>query len=1564
MNCQELSTQVLINNTVPSQEQGDFHLSGLVIATLKSKSKGNSPYRVRTILDSGAGTNFISETILPHIKHEYLATKTLNVTGINSSENKSMKLVKVFIDNKGSQNQHIKCYTIPSMINFNIDENNLRKFYKHFVDNCAPKGTQIPQIVADHGTGIGLVLGPGTIREISTENPKYIKEYLVDFTIFGPAVSGKLPPNELGNISMNAILQEITSVSQSVDCLLAEVNDLELSAESDIDRKLDLLGDLQFLHDKEILGIKQDELHNDDLLCIQQFKNSIVHDQETKKYIVSLPFNSKKSKLPTNEYKAMQRTKNLQRQFLKDREYGLMYHYQIQSLLDLDKIEEVLPDTPTGDLIHYLPHRGIKKSDSKTTSLRVVMDASCREKSTSVSLNDCLYTGPNLVVNMCKLLLRFRQDKYGACSDIEKAFLNVVLREADRDVLRFFFPKDIFDPKSPMRVLRYKCVMFGANSSPFLLAAVIESHIDRHVKDRILQQSLKNIFIDNMIATANTEEELLRFYRSARSVFADMGLNLRQWSSNSTKVNMAAKEDGVYEQSSKVKVLGFLWEPETDKIHYNSELQIKPKHAKKSNYTKRIVLSLGQQIKDTFGFLLPEEMRYREFLQHLWTLKGDWDQSFEHHKDLVEQWDSILLSINNALNVSVDRTLQSYLNVELHVFSDASRTAYGAVAYMVIPPCPEFPNGLTQIRFAKGKVVSRTAYPKRDTIPKLELTSIVMAAFVANQVLDAHPHLQFTRKIIWNDSRAVLAQCEKPVNKDNYVNNRVIDIRALCPGFELRYIPSSENPADQITKVVKTKNRKDLWWNGPDCITKSDKWDAKDSFNLFPDGAEVEHARKKKQSVPLEEFSTHCGIMQIAKPSTPDRSAYDIMWTHGHYRKCIAFFSGIKVFVETIKSPNKREEFPTYTGCLPNYKISHLKSEGETLAIKTMQRNCFSEILETLEKGKRVTANEFLKLKLFLDDKGIIRIHGRLADEFFKHSNKPILFGYRHPLTVLFILDRHRLYNCSPVDFTLNKIRREIHSVKLRRQIREIIHRCIPCRRLIGKPFKYPQDPPLEAYRTRCSRPFYTCGVDFIGPFQVCNSGNITKVYIIIFSCLVSRAIYLSLVADRTTETFLRSLTGLSARHCEPALFISDNEGAFKKANKVLHFISKSVAFKNTGITWKFLPSRASWMGGVYERLVQIIKIELMKIQNKAQFNLMEWRSHLAEVESLVNDRPLTYVSDDAENPEVITPKAIIHGCLNETNLATDTNIDKAIIAMKELQSDPVKLYRDKQKLKEQFHNKLYEEYIQALNVSAYRKNKSQGKYCRYIPEVGGVVSIKDPDVSFGGRLAYITKLIPSSDGLIRKVEVKTTVPNPRTSLTKNLKTVHRIKAINHLIPLELKVEMDEHPVNTSLNGNLCRNMENPIPDTQTSDGIYTNVTWNLENPHPTNICQRLEFDVQPHKGEPCGLPNCKKPKPTKYKNVKLVQCTNTDCETWCHYTCAGIPYTTTFTAEQIYICPLCTPTELPHRKQQEEHNDSKLNNRGLPYRKTALEANKKLKQGKRHIPAKQSSAIRFTQDT
>ena len=148
----------------------------------------------------------------------------------------------------------------------------------------------------------------------------------------------------------------------------------------------------------------------------------------------------------------------LQRQFLSNKKYGVMYAQNIQSLLAADYIEEVKEDTPVGDVIHYLPHRGIVKEDSKTTSLRIVMDASCKRNASSLSLNDCLHTGPNLIYSMLELLLKFRNEKYGICADIEKAFLNLQIRLADRDAMRFFFPVDVFDPSSRIKTYRYKGV--------------------------------------------------------------------------------------------------------------------------------------------------------------------------------------------------------------------------------------------------------------------------------------------------------------------------------------------------------------------------------------------------------------------------------------------------------------------------------------------------------------------------------------------------------------------------------------------------------------------------------------------------------------------------------------------------------------------------------------------------------------------------------------------------------------------------------------------------------------------------------------------------------------------------------------------------------------------------------------------------------------------------------------------------------------------------------------------------------------------------------------------------
>lgn len=86
--------------------------------------------------------------------------------------------------------------------------------------------------------------------------------------------------------------------------------------------------------------------------------------------------------------------------------------------------------------VHYLPHHPVVLQDKQTTKVRVVYDASAREK-VGPSLNDCLYSVPSLSETISDILIRFRCHKTALVGDIEKAFLMISVAEDDRDALRF-----------------------------------------------------------------------------------------------------------------------------------------------------------------------------------------------------------------------------------------------------------------------------------------------------------------------------------------------------------------------------------------------------------------------------------------------------------------------------------------------------------------------------------------------------------------------------------------------------------------------------------------------------------------------------------------------------------------------------------------------------------------------------------------------------------------------------------------------------------------------------------------------------------------------------------------------------------------------------------------------------------------------------------------------------------------------------------------------------------------------------------------------------------------------
>lgn len=107
----------------------------------------------------------------------------------------------------------------------------------------------------------------------------------------------------------------------------------------------------------------------------------------------------------------------------------------------------------------------------------------------------------------------------------------------DRDVLRFLWVDDISKSAPNICVLRFTRVAFGVSASPFLLNATLCHHLKKYSSShpgttRILQ----SLYVDDMIAGANTEEEAFELYVQSKKIFQDAEFNLRKFVTSSTSL--------------------------------------------------------------------------------------------------------------------------------------------------------------------------------------------------------------------------------------------------------------------------------------------------------------------------------------------------------------------------------------------------------------------------------------------------------------------------------------------------------------------------------------------------------------------------------------------------------------------------------------------------------------------------------------------------------------------------------------------------------------------------------------------------------------------------------------------------------------------------------------------------------------------------------------------------------------------------------------------------------------------------------------------------------------------
>lgn len=183
---------------------------------------------------------------------------------------------------------------------------------------------------------------------------------------------------------------------------------------------------MRALWDLESIGIVDSPKTNREDEAIKHFNENT--KLENGRYHVSWPWKDYPPELPTNYGLAYGRLVGLVKRL--DKETLLMYEKTLGDQLERGIIEEVPNEKEKDHPIHYLPFHGIKATGK---ALRLVYDASAKVKNAK-SLNECLYAGPMMLEDLTGLLIQFRCHKVGLTADVEKAFLQIGLKEKDRDV--------------------------------------------------------------------------------------------------------------------------------------------------------------------------------------------------------------------------------------------------------------------------------------------------------------------------------------------------------------------------------------------------------------------------------------------------------------------------------------------------------------------------------------------------------------------------------------------------------------------------------------------------------------------------------------------------------------------------------------------------------------------------------------------------------------------------------------------------------------------------------------------------------------------------------------------------------------------------------------------------------------------------------------------------------------------------------------------------------------------------------------------------------------------------
>ncbi|XP_077975823.1 uncharacterized protein LOC144431922 [Styela clava] len=806
----------------------------------------------------------------------------------------------------------------------------------------------------------------------------------------------------IGNVCKNGKHDDKSSISHRVevtqDCSTAE-NLLESNGKSSFvfstkvkeivsPQQLNQMMEIDFVDHKS----KHENMSIEDQRFVKILSENVIKC-DNGMYEMPLPLKCDQVKLPNNKPMVLKRVMQLKKRFEKDSEYKSKY---VEFMEDMIKnYAERVPENRlvvSDGKVNYVPHTAVFHSKKKT--IRVVFDLSALYKGECI--NDHLLTGPDLMSGMTGILCRFRKEEIAVMGDIKGMFHQFVVREQDRDLLRFFWWNN-GNTESELTEYRMTRHPFGARSSPGVAMYGLKLAGDDGEKAFGIEAAdfvRDNFYVDDGLQSLETVNEAKLLIKNSTSLCAKAGLKLHKFVSNRREVLESIPE---CDRASSVKtidlnndplpierVLGMLWDVNDDVFRYHSELKNQPR-------TRRGFLSIVSSIFDPMGFLSPVILEGKKILQELCKSKIDWDDPIpENVQPRVNAWIDDLHGIDN---LTISRCIKPpnfgvVKVVEMHHFSDACQSGYGQCSYVRLVN----ENGDSHCTLLMGK--SRVAPLKQISIPRMELTAATISARMS-RYLREELRYENIKEYFWVDSMVVLGYVNNPVKRFHvFVANRVQQILDVSDVSKWLHVESNQNPSDLASRGISVKKliADSKWWNGPEFLQCKGAYEP----------PEVSYVPNNKTDALLKhEMKKATAFITVEKENTVgynfDIDRLDIF---------SSWFKAKRAVANCIRFCHKLRK----VDCANNLEVENL-SISEKVIIRCLQQIHFSEEIEQLQScavsgaildrakikiRNKLSRSSIYKLDPYIDEDGLICVGGRIG-----RANMPM--DCKHPL----LLPRH-----------------------------------------------------------------------------------------------------------------------------------------------------------------------------------------------------------------------------------------------------------------------------------------------------------------------------------------------------------------------------------------------------------------------------------------------------------------------------------------------------------------------------------------------------------------------------